>query len=52
MWEPHGAGVYNVRVDPCTGAVHADEQLLQEMEMAGYPKATVLQVRPTFPINK
>ncbi len=43
-WEPMGATVYMVRVDPATGAVYADEQLLQEMEVAGYPRATVLQV--------
>ena len=35
---------YMVRIEPSTGAVYADEQLLQELEVAGYKRSPLLQV--------
>ncbi|KAL6759053.1 kinase-like domain-containing protein [Haematococcus lacustris] len=42
-WEPVGASVYCVLSDPSTGAVYADEQLVDELEASGYPRQMVLQ---------
>ena len=44
-WEPSSAVcAYMVRIEPSTGAVYADEQLLQELEVAGYKRSLLLQV--------
>lgn len=43
-WEPLGGSIYSVRTDMASGAVYADEQLVGEMEAAGYPRQMVLQV--------
>eukprot|EP00798_Chlamydomonas_sp_ICE-L_P002247 gene2247-7497_t len=43
QWEPVGSSVYTVRIDPYSGSVKADEQLLQELEQAGHPRASVLK---------
>ena len=43
-WEPSGLKANTVKTDASTGAVYADEQLLQVMEEAGYSRSAVLQV--------
>ena len=44
-WEPSRAlCAYLVRVEPSTGAVYADEQVLQELEAVGHQRGLVLQV--------
>lgn len=42
-WEAVGASIYMVRAEPSTGAVYADEQLVSELETAGYPRSLILQ---------
>jgi hypothetical protein len=44
-WEPLGASIYQISTDAGTGAVYADEQLVAELEAAGYARQMVLQVR-------
>lgn len=43
QFDPIGTSLYTVRADPESGAVYADEQLIGEMESAGYPRHMVLQ---------
>lgn len=42
-WEPTGLSANTVRTDTSTGAVYADEQLLEAMENLGYSRSAVLQ---------
>ena len=44
-WEATGLVANAVKTDTSTGAVYADEQLLQVMEEAGYSRSGTLQVR-------
>ncbi|GAX80939.1 hypothetical protein CEUSTIGMA_g8374.t1 [Chlamydomonas eustigma] len=42
-WDLPNSTAYMVKVEPTTGAVYADEQLLQELESGGFVRSKVLQ---------